>query len=105
MSRQMLEVCGYHIIEARNGAEALSICESENLKIDLLLTDVVMPLVGGRELAARLAEKYPRLRLLYTSGYTDDAIIRRGIITEDMNFMQKPFTLRRTDQENQGIGW
>jgi CheY-like chemotaxis protein len=92
MSRQMLEDCGYRVIEARNGIEALSVFESQNQQIDLLLTDVVMPQMGGRELAEILAERHPRIRLLYTSGYTDDAIIRQGTITEDMNFIQKPFT-------------
>ncbi len=91
MSRQMLEACGYRVIEAANGLEALALCEAENRKIDLLLTDVVMPKMGGRELAEKLAQKYPHIRLLYTSGYTDDAVIRQGIMTEDMNFIQKPF--------------
>jgi len=91
MSRRMLEACGYTVVEAADGLEALALCAAENRKIDLLLTDVVMPQMGGRELAEKLARKYPHIRLLYTSGYTDDAVIRQDIMTEDMNFIQKPF--------------
>jgi CheY-like chemotaxis protein len=92
MSRQMLETCGYTVIEAGNGIEALSQCESLNQKVDLLMTDVVMPTMGGRELAERITQYYPNIRVLFTSGYTDDAIIRQGMLTEEMNFIQKPFT-------------
>lgn len=92
MILQMLETCGYTVVEAKNGSEALELCESENRKIDLLLTDVVMPLMGGRELANQLSSRFPNVRLLFTSGYTDDAVVRQGIMTEEMNFIQKPFT-------------
>jgi two-component system cell cycle sensor histidine kinase/response regulator CckA len=92
MSRQMLETCGYTVIEAGNGIEALSRCESLDQKVDLLMTDVVMPTMGGRELAERITQYYPDIRVLFTSGYTDDAIIRQGMLTEEMNFIQKPFT-------------
>jgi FixJ family two-component response regulator len=56
------------------------------------MTDVVMPQLGGRELAERLAQIYPRMCILFTSGYTDDAIVRHGVIEADTNFIQKPFT-------------
>jgi len=92
LSRKMLETCGYTVIEARNGLEALEISENGKCKIDLLMTDVVMPKMGGRELAEKLSVKLPNLRILFTSGYTDDAVVRNGIIETNTNFLQKPFT-------------
>ena len=92
MSREILETCGYTVIEARNGAEALEICETGDYKFDLLLTDVIMPQMGGRELAEKLMVRLPNLPVLFTSGYTDDAIVIHGIIEIDTNFIQKPFT-------------
>lgn len=93
LGREILEAAGYNVLEAKDGVDALDICEQRNGKIDLLLTDVVMPQMGGRELAEKLAPKYPKMRVLFTSGYTDDAIVRHGIIDEGTNFIQKPFTL------------
>ena len=87
-----LETCGYNVIDARNGAEALSVYKKSASKIDLLITDVVMPKMGGRKLAEEIAQLNPRLPQLFMSGYTDDTIIRQGMITEDMAFIQKPFT-------------
>lgn len=88
----ILELCGYTVVEAQNGVEASVICEKGECKIDLLMTDVVMPLMGGRELAERLAQTHPQLRVLFTSGYTDDAVVRHGVIETGTNFIQKPFT-------------
>ncbi len=93
LGREVLETGGYNVIEAQDGVDALAVCENLSEQIDLLLTDVVMPLMGGRELAEKLAEKYPKMRVLFTSGYTNDAIVRHGIIAEGTNFIQKPFTL------------
>jgi PAS domain S-box-containing protein len=92
LSRQVLEECGYTVIEARDGLEALKICEQRDYKFDLLMTDVVMPQMGGRELSEILKAKLPGLRILFTSGYTDDAIMRHGVIETNSNFIQKPFT-------------
>lgn len=91
LSKAILIECGYTVIEAVNGLHALSLCEEADCKIDLLLTDVVMPQMGGRELSEKLAVKIPNLPVLFTSGYTDDTIIRHGEI-ESSNFIQKPFT-------------
>jgi CheY-like chemotaxis protein len=93
LSREVLESCGYTVLEAKNGIEALEVCESKDKKIDLLITDIVMPQMGGRELAEKLAESHPHIRVLFTSGYTDDAIVRHGLINDDSKFIQKPFTL------------
>jgi len=92
LTRSVLEESGYKVIEASNGVEALSIFKENNYKIDLLMTDVVMPHMGGRELAEKLAIIQPRLPVLFTSGYTDDAIIHHKIMERHTNFIQKPFT-------------
>jgi two-component system cell cycle sensor histidine kinase/response regulator CckA len=92
LSREVLELCGYQVIEAKNGIAALAICKKHRGRIDLLMTDVVMPQMGGRDLAQILKKTYPHIRILFTSGYTDDAIVRHGIIDDGANFIQKPFT-------------
>ncbi len=92
LSREILETCGYTVIEARNGLEALEICENGDCKIDLLMTDVVMPQMGGRELAEKIKEKLLNIQILFTSGYTDNAMVRPGVIETSANFIQKPFT-------------
>jgi hypothetical protein len=100
--RECLEAVGYTVIEARHGAEALEICERHRGFIHLLITDVVMPGMGGRELAERLQASRPEMRTLYMSGYTDDAVVLHGVLAEDMAFLQKPFTaeaLARTVRE------
>lgn len=92
LSRQVLQACGYRVIEASNGAEALKLCERTKINFELLMTDVVMPEMGGRELSEKLLEMYPHIKVLFVSGYTDDAIVRHGVINEGANFLQKPFT-------------
>lgn len=92
LTRQILEMCGYTVLEAGNGVEALSLCEKHDCHVDLLMTDVVMPQMGGRELSERFAATYPQMRILFTSGYTDDAVVRHGVIEAGTNFIQKPFT-------------
>jgi CheY-like chemotaxis protein len=92
LARQILIEFGYSVVEASNGVEALDLCSEDGFKFDLLLTDVVMPRMGGRELAEKLLEVRPGLPVLFTSGYTDDAIVRHGVIGANANFVQKPFT-------------
>ena len=90
----VLSESGYRVLEATNGHEALSVAQEHcGEEIHLLLTDVVMPLMGGRELAEILRAKHPNLKVLYTSGYADDAIDRHGVLEPDAEFIQKPFTL------------
>ncbi|MGA2632243.1 MAG: PAS domain S-box protein, partial [Terriglobia bacterium] len=92
MVRGILESCGYRVLEAGHGGEALAICERHEGPIHLVLTDVVMPQMGGPELALRLASRWPQVRILYMSGYTDDAIadaVERGA---NHDFIAKPFT-------------
>ncbi len=98
-TREILEMYGYEVAAARNGIEALAVCERRDCRFDLLMIDVVMPQMGGRELAEILAEKTPHLRVLFTSGYTDDAVMRHGVIGANTNFLQKPFTTKALAQK------
>jgi CheY-like chemotaxis protein len=97
--QETLEGCGYDVLPASDGQAALAICESSSKKIDLLITDVVMPQMGGRELAERLAELLPDLPVLFISGYTDDALVRESVLDVDFNFIQKPFTLENISRK------
>jgi len=92
MARMILESSGYTVLEAGDVKDALRLCYENVSKIDLMLTDVIMPGMSGRLLAERVAVLCPDLRVIYMSGYTDDAIMRHGILEEDIVFLQKPFT-------------
>jgi CheY-like chemotaxis protein len=92
VTRQVLERQGYTILEAPNGEAALERAATHHGPIHLLLTDVVMPVLSGRQLAERLAQLRPETRVLYTSGYTDDSIVRHGILESGIAYLQKPFT-------------
>ena len=83
---------GYTVLEARNGAEALAMLEANLGSIDLVVSDVVMPEMGGRELARRLALLGPSLPVLYMSGYTGEDVVQRGLMDPGAPFQQKPFT-------------
>ena len=92
LTRRVLRRQGYHVLEATNGAEALRIAEPADREIHLVLSDVVMPELGGRQLVERLRLIRPRLPVLLMSGYTDDAIVRHGITESGEPFLPKPFT-------------
>jgi len=89
---EILEEQGYNVLNARNGAEALAACHQRAGIIDLVITDVVMPSMSGSELATRLRPLHPQLKLIFMSGYTDNAIIHHGVLSADMAFLNKPFT-------------
>jgi PAS domain S-box-containing protein len=92
LSTEILEKHGYRVLSAANGPEGLRLCREFSGRIDLLITDVVMPQMSGRELAERLALIRPETRVLYMSGFTDDAIVRHGVLDDDVFFIQKPFS-------------
>jgi CheY-like chemotaxis protein len=85
-----LRDCGYVVLEAGDGREVLERMEAEGGRIDLIVADVVMPGLGGRELSARLAERWPEVPVLFTSGYTGLDVVRRGLLEEGREFLQKP---------------
>jgi PAS domain S-box-containing protein len=92
LARRILEAAGYTVIEAASGNEALSVlAENEDRPVHLMLTDVVMPGMSGPELARRVRVLWPEMKVLYASGYTDDAIFRHGVLDHGSRFISKPF--------------
>ena len=94
LTRDFLEKEGYKVIEARNGQEALWEIVRHAGVIHLMMTDVVMPGMSGKELAEKLAANRPELKVLYMSGYADAAIVRHGVLDSEKAFLQKPFALQ-----------
>jgi DNA-binding response OmpR family regulator len=90
--RECLEASGYTVIEARHAGHALEIADRHPAPIHLLITDVVMPGMGGSRLAVALAASHAETKVLYMSGYTDDAVVLHGVLAADVSFLQKPFT-------------
>jgi CheY-like chemotaxis protein len=92
LTREVLEKYGYTVLEAANGEEALKVAERHQGPLHLLLSDVVMPRMGGPELAQELVARRPDVKVLYMSGYTDHPMVRRGVVNAGVAFLQKPFT-------------
>jgi two-component system, cell cycle sensor histidine kinase and response regulator CckA len=90
---ETLETLGYHVLQASNGEEALQVAAGYDAPIDVLVTDVVMPAMGGPALTQHLHRVRPHMKVLYVSGYTDDAIVHHGVVEPGIQFLQKPFPL------------
>jgi two-component system, cell cycle sensor histidine kinase and response regulator CckA len=91
ITTRMLKRLGHRVIEAANGEEALRLAEEHSGEFDLLMTDVVMPLMGGGELAQQIRARWPHVHVLFASGYTDETVVRRGALGEGAILLQKPF--------------
>jgi CheY-like chemotaxis protein len=102
LAARILAAAGYTVLQAANGPDALALMARHPHPVHLVFTDVVMPGMSGRELVARLAALRPGMRVLYTSGYTEDAILRHGVLDDPRRFLSKPYTpavLRRRIRE------
>ncbi|OGP91325.1 MAG: hypothetical protein A2156_16300 [Deltaproteobacteria bacterium RBG_16_48_10] len=93
LTAKILERQGYRILETFNGDDALLACERHKSPIHLMLADIIMPGMSGSELAKLLKPLYPEIKILYMSGYTDNAIVRHGVLEKGVNYIQKPFTM------------
>jgi CheY-like chemotaxis protein len=92
LGKRMLESLGYKVLTAGSPEEALQMAELDAVEIQLLVTDVVMPQMNGRDLAARLVSRFPKLKSLFMSGYTANAIAHHGVLDEGVFFIPKPFS-------------
>lgn len=92
LARRCLESYGYTVIAASDGREALGIAQAHRGALHLVLTDVVMPTMGGPELAEHLRKQFSQVKVLFTSGYTDDAVVRHGLLSANVSFIQKPYS-------------
>ena len=110
VTRQLLERNGYTVLEAADGPAALALMDggSADLHVDMLLTDVIMPGMSGRELADQLKARRPALQVLFMSGYTDDAVVRHGMLEPGLAYLEKPFRpaalLRKVREVLHGVG-
>ena len=91
---EFLKQCGYTVIEAKGGLQAIDVVHKHRGTVDLMVTDVVMPGMSGGQLAELLAEKYPNMKVLFVSGYSEQVVLRHQIASLRANFLQKPFTLK-----------
>ncbi len=92
VTKEFLQIAGYNVVEAKDGKDALRVARMHEERIHLLLTDVVMPGMGGRELANEIKQIHPETRILFMSGYTSNAIVHRGVLDEELSLLTKPFT-------------
>ncbi len=100
---EVLEMLGYSVLKASDPKEALDICHQHTGTIDLLLTDVVLPQMDGRSLFNRVSSMRPETKVLYVSGYTEDFVVRHGVLDRGVHFLQKPFTLNGLASKVRGV--
>ena len=93
VAAKVLQRGGYNVLQAGSGNAALEVAEGAGGQIDLLLTDVVMPRMNGRELSEAILARYPHVRVLFMSAYTEDEVILQGVRVAEVNFINKPFTV------------
>ena len=98
LTRRLLNARGYNVLTAASAEEALALCEHAP-SIDVLLTDVVMPGASGPELTRQLVQRRPDLKAIYMSGYTDDALVRHGILNPGIAFLNKPFNAQTLERK------
>jgi PAS domain S-box-containing protein len=103
ITRRLLTGMGYQVIEARHGRDALELAAARPSAVDLLVTDVVMPEMGGRELSERIREAWPGVPVLFMSGYTDDELLRKGTLDRGFKLLRKPFTKTELAQAVRGL--
>jgi two-component system cell cycle sensor histidine kinase/response regulator CckA len=103
LGREILERHGYTVLPTRSPTEALALAEGHTGPIDLLVTDVVMPEMNGRELQERISVIRPGLRTLFISGYPADVIARHGVLDQGVHFLQKPFAHRALVERVRGV--
>jgi CheY-like chemotaxis protein len=89
---EILTANGYNVLEASGGKAALEVCRSYDGPIHMLLTDLIMPGISGTELRSSVVKQFPEIKVLFMSGYTDDAVTLRGVLTSDIEYIEKPFT-------------
>ena len=93
MTAESLRELGYSVLQAASGPEALDVLQNE--RVDLIFTDIVMPQMNGRQLADAVTEKWPEIRILYTTGYTRNAIVHNGVLDHGVSLLAKPFSLEQ----------
>ena len=99
LATRLLEQMGYTVVQAQTPGRAIALCQSEDRKIDLILTDVVMPEMNGREMMSRIKEIHPDMKVLFMSGYTADNMAQRGIVDEGMHYIQKPLEMNKLNEK------
>ena len=99
LATKLLEEMGYTVIQAPTPSRAITLCQREGQKIDLIVTDVVMPEMNGREMMNRIKEIRPDIKVLFMSGYTADNMAQRGIVDEGMHYIQKPLEMNKLDEK------